>query len=274
MNLLLRHLRIADLELFVTAAHLKSLGKAAVLHHLSQSAASAVIQRVETAFGCPLCRHEKRHFRLTHEGSCLVPRIENWIKKFQETVATDVPRPIRLATTHAIARVVIPRILPIETVDLHVMRPDSAYEAVIRDEADMALVPDNAPWEGVNSVEVGVGSFQLYCTDAQIPLSPILLPENQIEVLRLIQRWKQTHTIPLSIKARIPSWSLIADICTNSADVGFLPDFLAADLHPVSWQPEPSPYRILALYASSEKSLQQRIDTLVKECLNVFQKQI
>ncbi|MBS0648534.1 MAG: hypothetical protein JSS10_04825 [Verrucomicrobia bacterium] len=37
----LRDLRIADLELFITAAHLRNLGQAATLHHLSQSAASA-----------------------------------------------------------------------------------------------------------------------------------------------------------------------------------------------------------------------------------------
>ncbi len=69
-------------------------------------------------------------------------------------------------------------------------------------------------------------------------------------VLRLIQKWNQTHEIPLEIKARIPSWSLIADICSCSTDVGFLPDFLAkrVDLHPVSWQPTPSRYRLLALY--------------------------
>lgn len=48
MNQALRHLRIADLELFITAAHLKNLGKAALIHNLSQSAASASIMRVET----------------------------------------------------------------------------------------------------------------------------------------------------------------------------------------------------------------------------------
>lgn len=272
MNLLLNHLRIADLELFITAAHLKSIGKAAGVHHLSQSAASAVVQRVEAAFGRTLCKHQKRQFCLTQEGSALVPRIEKWLKKFHETVVTDVPRPLRLATTHAMARVVVPEILSTESIDLHVARPDSAYEAVIRDEADVALVPDNALWEGVRSVEVGKDSFQLYCADASVPLSPILLPENQIEVLRFMQRWQQMQSRPLPIKARIPSWSLIADICASSRDVGFLPNFLArkVGLFPVSWQPKPSPYRILALYRSAEKGLQPRIDSLIQKCLDVF----
>jgi len=39
----LRDLRIADLELFITAAQLKNLSKAALFHHISQSAASAAL---------------------------------------------------------------------------------------------------------------------------------------------------------------------------------------------------------------------------------------
>ena len=133
----LSHLRIADLELFITAAYLKNLGKAASFHNLSQSAASTAILRVESAFERPLCTHEKRQFRLTHEGTTLVPKAEEWLKKFRDTIAIDAPRPIRLATTHAIARVVVPALLPIESVDLNLMRPDRAYGAVLRDEADI-----------------------------------------------------------------------------------------------------------------------------------------
>ena len=61
--------------------------------------------------------------------------------------------PIRLVTTHAMARVSVPAILPIMNVELKLMRPDSAYGAVLRDEADIALVLDNAPWKGVIAAE-------------------------------------------------------------------------------------------------------------------------
>jgi DNA-binding transcriptional LysR family regulator len=148
MNNLLSHLRIADLELFITAGHLKNLGKAASLHNLSQSAASAAIARVEQAFGQALCTHEKRHFRLTHQGASLIPAAEDWLRHFREKVATNLPRPLRLATTQAIARAVISAILPIETIELKLMRPDRAFDAVLNDTADIALVPDNSPWSG------------------------------------------------------------------------------------------------------------------------------
>jgi DNA-binding transcriptional LysR family regulator len=268
----LRNLRIADLELFITAAHLKNLGKAASIHHLSQSAASSAIQRVEMAFGKALCTHEKRQFRLTKEGQLLLPRAENWIKHLRDTVATQEPMPIRIVTTHAIARVAIPGILTLEKVELKLMRPDSAYGAIMRDEADVALVLDNAPWEGVIASEVGKGSFQLYSAKVDAPQSEVLLPEDQIEVLTLQQRWQQVYNRQLVAKARLPSWSLIADICSTSNEVGFLPDFLAVPqkLHPVAWQPTPSRYRILALYRSSGEGFQQRLNPLLSHWKHIF----
>lgn len=268
----LRNLRVADLELFITAAHLKNLGKAASFHHLSQSAASSAIQRVEAAFARPLCTHEKRQFGLTKEGKALLPSAEQWLKQLRETVATQIPAPIRLATTHAIARVCIAPILAIESIELKLMRPDTAYAAVLRDEADIALVLDNAPWEGVIAAEVGKGSFQLYSKQESVVVSSVLLPEDQIEVLTLQQRFQQLYQQPLEIKARLPSWSLIADICSNSLEVGFLPDFLGLALHlkPVDWQPAPSHYRLLALYRNTGESLQKRLKPLLKSLQSIF----
>ena len=269
---MLSNLRIADLELFVTAARLKNLGQAAALHHLSQSAASTAIQRVEIAFGLSLCTHERRQFRLTQEGKLLLSRAEVWLKTLKETVASTDLQPIRLVTTHAIARVAIPAILPIETIDLKLMRPDIAYGAVLKDEADLALVLDNASWTGVIKTEIGKGKFQLFSTQKNAPESPVLLPEDRIEVLTLQQRWHELHHSSLPIKARLPSWSLIADICSSSKEIGFLPDFLAQStpLYPVSWQPPVSPYRILALYRKSTDPFQKRIQHLIRALRSVF----
>ncbi len=261
----MKDLRIADLELFITAAHLKSLGQAATLHHLSQSAASTAVQRVEAAFEERLCTHEKRQFRLTHEGKLLLPRAEAWLKMLRETVASKERQPIRLATTHAIARVAIAPILPIESIDLTLVRPDHAYGAVLRDEADLAIVLDNSPWKGVQVAELGKGKFQLYSSQKNATKGPVLLPEDQLEVLSLQQKWRALYQKPIPIKARLPSWSLIADICSNSKEIGFLPDFLAQNysLYPVSWQPEPSSYRMLALYRKTSEPFQKRLQQLI-----------
>lgn len=268
----LRDLRIADLQLFITAARLKNLGQAAVLHHLSQSAASAAIVRVESAFGHPLCEHERRQFRLTEEGRTLLPKAEAWLKILCESMTTQDPLPLRLVTTHALARVGLPAVWSIESVDLQLLRPDSAYSAILRDEADVALVLDNANWEGVNKEEVGRGFFQLYAKDLHVQKGPLLIPEDQIEVLILQQRWRALYGEHLPIKARLRSWSLIADLCAESHEVGFLPDFLGREchLHAVSWQPVPSPYRVLALYRRTSEAFQQRLKPLLEAWRGAF----
>lgn len=268
----LRNLRIADLDLFITAAHLRNLGKAATFHHLSQSAASTAIQRVEAAFSMALCTHEKRQFGLTQEGFLLLPRLENWVRNLRENVAIQELSPIRLVTTHAIARVCISPILSMESIDLKLMRPDLAYGAVLRDEADVALVLDNAAWEGVIASEVGKGLFQLYSKRSKAPIGAVLLPEEQIEVLALQQRWEHLYQEPLKVRARLPSWSLIADICSDSSEIGFLPDFLGYQLNlkPVSWQPTPSRYRVLALYRNISPSLQKRLKPLLEQWKSIF----
>jgi hypothetical protein len=128
-------------------------------------------------------------------------------------------------TTHAIAQIAVPTLLSIEKIDFKHLRPDRAYAAILRNEADIALVLDNAPWKGVIATEIGKGSFQLYSRKKNVPLQPILLPEDQMEVLSLQQAWIQKYSSDIPVKSRIPSWSLIGNICAASSEVGFLPDF-------------------------------------------------
>ncbi|MFM8454098.1 MAG: LysR family transcriptional regulator [Gammaproteobacteria bacterium] len=272
MNNLLRHLRLVDLELLITTATLKNLSKAAAVHNLSQSAASSAIQRVEIAFGQKFFHHERRQFRLTHEGLTLIPKIEKWLMHFKETIAESSTLPLRVATTHAIARVILPRILPIASVEIRLARPDGAYAAILRDEADIAIVPDNTLWSDVVITEIGHSAFGLYCSQKDCSRTPILLPEDQIEVVQFIQRWNSLYHEAIDIKARIPSWSLIADLCSNSKEVGFLPEFLAkeSNLHPVHWQPELLKFRLLALSRSHDKVFQDRLDNIVKACQSLF----
>ncbi len=206
------------------------------------------------------------------EGSSLLPRAEEWVKQLRESVAVQADLPLRIATTHAIARVAVPAVLALEKFELQLMRPDRAYGSVMRNESDLALVLDNAPWQGVIASEIGKGAFQLYSRKKNATQAPVLLPEDQIEVLTLQQRWQQVHSAPLMIKARVPSWSLIADICSCSDEVGFLPDFLAKPLglHPVKWQPALFRYRVLLLSKKADNNLMKRLEKLSSNWEPIF----
>gem|GEM_PF-4448159 len=47
----------------------------------------------------------------------------------------------------------------------------------------------------------------------QEEVCPVLLPEDQMEVLSLQESCVEVHGSTLPVKMRIPSWSLIANIC-------------------------------------------------------------
>lgn len=168
-------------------------------------------------------------------------------------------------TTHAIAQIILPQLINVENIDFQHLRPDLAYAAILRGEADVAIVLDNAPWKEVIATEIRSGVFQLYSKEENAPFQPVILPEEQMEALNFEQSWSQVYQEPVPLKARIPSWSLIATICADAQVVGFLPDFLweKFDLHPVSWQPIPSNYRMLAIYRPQGERTQTRIDGLL-----------
>lgn len=172
--------------------------------------------------------------------------------------------PLRLATTYALAQIALPALLSNERIDFKQMRPDEAYSALLQDRVDVALVLDNAPWKGVIAIEIGRGYFQLYAKAKRAPFQSILLPEDQMEVLNFLQSWNQVYGTSPAVKLRVPSWSLIASICAGSKEVGFLPDFLGKRLalYPVSWQPAPLPYRILATYKSKNRATIERLKKL------------
>ncbi len=260
----LKNIRIADLEIFITAAHMKSLGKSALRHHLSQSAASTAVQRVEIAFGIPLCTHEKKRFALSQEGQLLLPKIEAWVNQLKNIIGSKGQNPLRLATTHALAQIALPAALSLGAVTFQHMRPDAAYAALLRGEVDLAIVPDNALWANVFATEIARGEFRLYSRQEKALPQPVVLPEDQMEVIALQHTWEKIHGEPLPIKTRIPSWSLIANICRASDEVGFLPEFLAEqfDLHPVDWQPKGALYRILALSRTGNKDVEPFIKRL------------
>lgn len=110
-----------------------------------------------------------------------------------------------------------------------------------------------------------MASLKVFSAKLDIPQCAVLLPEDQMKVLTLQQKWQQVYAQALLVKALLPSWSLIADICSTSHQVGFLPDFLAFQfkLHPVSWQLTPSRYRVLALYHGHGEAFQQRFNRLL-----------
>ncbi len=216
---------------------------------------------------------EFRKFRLTTKEELFIsPCIETWMRCLSPPPTETFP-PIKIVTSHSIAKTILPLSIKLDTLELLLMEPSAAHRAIIKGTADIAIVLDSPSIsEGVFSTEIGKGYFQLYSLHTSPQPVPILIPDNSAETLPFLHKWRQTNSYPLNIKARFPNWALIADVCLYSNEVGLLPDFLATHtpLHPVSWQPIPSPYRLLVLHRKQNARMQQRIDTLIQAWSHLF----
>jgi DNA-binding transcriptional LysR family regulator len=153
--------RLLDIKLFTLAARYKNLTLASKKIHLSQSAASASIKKLESALGINLCCHKRSEFELTREGLHLLPILEQWLKDFDRIISGAENMPFRIATTHALATIVSTVSVDRPELELGLLRPDFAYESVILDRADIAIVLDNRSWSNLDSFELYSGEFGL-----------------------------------------------------------------------------------------------------------------
>jgi len=72
-----------DLELFVTLSEKLHFGRAADLMHMSPSAVSRSVQRLEEQLGCVLFERDNRHVKLTRDGQVFKKHAEQLLAAWQ-----------------------------------------------------------------------------------------------------------------------------------------------------------------------------------------------
>lgn len=91
---------IAQLECFIIYGRVGNFARAAQEAHITQSAFSAQIKRLETTLGVTLIRRSKRGSQLTEEGELFLSRITGWMdglrKIVYETRSTAEAKPVEL----------------------------------------------------------------------------------------------------------------------------------------------------------------------------------
>ncbi len=146
-------MRLSYLKLFCDLARCRSFSEAAVLNHVSQSAASQVVLQLEKRLGVQLVDRSTRPLQLTTEGEVYYEGCRNLIDQYQAVEAS-----IRKTKAQASATVQVAAIysvglrdmnqyinrfsarLPGSTVHIEYLHPDRVYERVMQGRADMGLV--------------------------------------------------------------------------------------------------------------------------------------
>lgn len=77
---------IAQLECFIIYGRVGNFARAAQEAHITQSAFSAQIKRLETTLGVTLIHRSRRGSQLTEEGKLFLARITGWIDGLRKIV--------------------------------------------------------------------------------------------------------------------------------------------------------------------------------------------
>ena len=171
-----------DMRAFLAVARTLSFSQAAQQMHLSQSALSTLIGRLEEAFGTRLFDRTTRAVALTAAGAVLASHADQLLSDFGRTVAAV--RDVAMVRKGSVAIAALPslaaRIIPALFRDFKEKHPDiklslvdtlsePAFELVRQGRVDFALTAANPAYGDLDYVPLTTDTFVLLTTD-QHPL--------------------------------------------------------------------------------------------------------
>lgn len=239
---------VNHLKFFFDAASLGSVSKAAKKNYVSQSAISQGIKNLESALQCQLLQHRKSRFALTEKGEKVfneAKEIMQSLFNLQHKIKVEVEEVIGkvyFGMSHSIALVYLPVIYrsarslyPKLDLDVHFGESLQLKEWVKQKKLEFAVVINNVPFQDVDYVTLAEGYFKLYTsphTNKNNHENGILVSDsNSSETRRLKKLYHETFADDMLIKAVLPSWEMVVKFLDQgSAELGFLPDFLAENL--------------------------------------------
>ncbi|HIQ22168.1 MAG TPA: LysR family transcriptional regulator [Planctomycetes bacterium] len=146
-------MNIEDLRMFCDVVRHQSFSRAAAINHVSQSAATQCIHRLEKRFGTPLVDRSRRPFILTPEGQVcyegfrevldLYDAVESRVRSLRKEIAGVV----RVAAIYSVGLFEMGwtmrdfmRRYPKARVRLQYHHPSKVYQAVLDSEVDLGIV--------------------------------------------------------------------------------------------------------------------------------------
>lgn len=264
-----------DLSLFVELAAQQHFGRAAARAHLSPSAFSRVIQRMEDELGAQLVLRELRGVRLTAAGEALRgfarQALEQW-EAFRGGLAPrgEVSGELTLYCSVTASHLVLPPLLsrfgalhPAVRISLQTGAAESAVDRVRAGEIDLAVAarPDRLPAVlAFRPISTTPLLFIAPTTDCEVarlagrrPIPwakmPLVLPESGVS-RRHIDAWFRRQRVRPSIHARVDGNEAIMSLVSLGFGIGVVPGLVlqhrppTIGVRPLRVRPALPPYAI------------------------------
>jgi DNA-binding transcriptional LysR family regulator len=256
---------------------MNSISASAALNHVSQSAVSQGIRKLEATLQKSLITHRRKTFKLTREGEILFESCKSIFKLVDELQAKlnqsegELSGNLLFACSHSLTLSLLPRPLSTLTATYPLVKPSfrlanttTVMHLLKQGIIEFGIVLDNSDLSGFEQRRLEKGSFKLFYSDKfKMPQQGVhrefLLTEEQKEIFLLRDAFKARYHQEIITQMEISSWEVIATFIEQGIGIGFIPDFLVryqeGKKHFKEYEIDLPhfPYSIYAIYPKREK---------------------
>ncbi len=264
-----------DLSLFLELATHLHFGRAAARSHLSPSALSRAIRRMEEELGTPLFLRDRRSVRLTAAGETFRQfareSLESWNKLRRSLAPQDEVRgELTLYCSVTASHMILPPLIsrfgelhPSVRISLQTGAAETAVERILDNEIDLAVAarPERLPaalaFRAISTTPLLFIAPTADCNISRLvkrnPIPweevPLVLPESGV-ARRHIDAWfRRRHVRPL-IHARVDGNEAIMSLVSLGFGIGVVPEIVlrncppTIEVRPLDVSPALPPYSV------------------------------
>lgn len=244
-----------DFSLFLHSAESLHFGRSAKALHVSPSALTRAIQRLEHELGHPLFQRSRRGVSLTRAGEIFRDHARAQLAahaRLQEALATETQTPtgeLRIACTVTACHSVLPKLLArcrdrYPGIHLQLSTSDAArcLQSLESDEVDLAVVPEpDRPAAELRFVRLAYTELAFVAPASEPELArraklgggqwnglPVILPRRGLDRQR-VDAWLQQHGVRPDVYAEVDGNEAILALVALGCGVGVVPELVRKD---------------------------------------------
>ncbi|MDR3624316.1 MAG: LysR family transcriptional regulator [Chlamydiales bacterium] len=288
---------LVHLKYFYDAIRLESITASARENHVTQSAVSQGIMKLEQHFQRKLLTHKRNLIKLTPEGKALFASSKQlfyYIDDVNNTFADGnsvYKGKVEFACFYSIAVSFLPNALaefqkhaPSISAKFITGRPEIVKNALKEGRVEFGLMTDGQDLLAYDCELIHSGFFHVYESikrPAKTPITQCILSEHSVEANALKKTFEKNYGKELFTHMDVGSWEVIVNLVLSNVGVGLVPDYLVEvpyrkDLLRLSHiKHDPIPYRIVAASPKGEelsKNAKLLINCLKMRVLNIQDK--
>ena len=260
---------LVNLKYFFDVVKTGSFGESAKHNHVSQSAISQAIGKLEESLQCELFSHQPGRCKVTEKGMQLfedASELFQQLQRIENRITEQEGGSITFGCTHSFAIGLLPEYLkqssksfPSLQINFRLGHYRDIKEWLKKGIIDFGILLDNDDLSLFECKKIYQGHFLLYAAKQHKDISTLgflLDSDERRETNLLKQYYMEEYNQELPVTMEISSWEVIANLTEAGLGVGLFPDYVAKKrknrLKVLFQNLTPIPYAIYAIFKKNK----------------------